>query len=45
MSKKKRRKEIAHIPRKRGRVLVHKKEFILHPTKNIHTLAHLDQGL
>ena len=44
--KKKRKEKIAPYPkRKKKREKVHTKEFIHHPQKNIHTLAHLDQGL
>ena len=40
------KKYIAPYPkRKKRREMVHTKEFIHHPQKNIHTLAHLDQGL
>ena len=42
--KKREKKGIAPI-QKKEREMVHTKEFIHHPQKNIHTLAHLDQGL
>ena len=45
MSKKREKEKIAPNPkRKKKREMVHTKEFIHHPPKNIHTLAHLDQG-
>ena len=40
MSKKKK-----DSPLSKKREMVHTKEFIHHPPKNIHILAHLDQGL
>ena len=45
--KKKEKEKIApYLKRKKKREMVHTKEFIHHPPKkNIHTLAHLDQGL
>ena len=40
------KEKIAPYPkRKKKREMVHTKEFIHHPPKKIHTLAHLDQGL
>ena len=41
--KKRKKREIVPYPkRKKKREMVHTKEFIHHPPKNIHTLAHLD---
>ena len=46
MSKKKERQKIAPYPKwKKKREMVHTKEVHTPSTKNIHTLAHLDQGL
>ena len=43
---KKMKEKIAPYPkRKKKREMVHTKEFIHHPQKKIHTLAHIDQGL
>ena len=41
----KKKRERKDSPLSKKREMVHTKEFIHHPPKNIHILAHLDQGL
>ena len=44
--KREKRKKDSPYPRKKNkREMIHTEEFTHHPPKNIHTLAHLDQGL
>ena len=45
VKKKKEKENIAHTKKNIKREKIHVKEFHLSSTKNIHTLAHLDQGL